>query len=166
MFWHDADEFVRTRVRRAWRLSLEQLRDGCSRWLKVRGPMRAVMYVFFDAGWFPLHPTNLKQAGGEGVCWSFTGVGDSVELVQVCRVTSFWCIGPVRRPTGMERVLRKGATCPSSSSICVFSRNVRTTPCMVRCSRQLRERVGRRLGWRRSRTSSATTLSTKFGPAV
>ena len=29
-FWHDADEFVRTRVRRAWRLSLEQLRDGSS----------------------------------------------------------------------------------------------------------------------------------------
>ena len=37
----------------------------------------------FAAGWFPLHPTNWKQAGGEGVHWSFTGVGDSAELIQV-----------------------------------------------------------------------------------
>ena len=35
---------------------------------------------FFDAGWFPLHSTNWKQAGGEGVYWSRTGVGDSSEL--------------------------------------------------------------------------------------
>ena len=28
-------------------------------------------------------PTNWKQAGGEGVYWSFTGVGDSTELLQV-----------------------------------------------------------------------------------
>ena len=41
------------------------------------------MCVFFDACWFPLHPTNWKQAGGEGVYWSFTGVGDSAELIQV-----------------------------------------------------------------------------------
>ena len=37
VFWHSADEFVRTHVRRAWKLSLEQLRDGRSRWPKVRG---------------------------------------------------------------------------------------------------------------------------------
>ena len=71
-FWHNSDEFVRTRVRRAWRLSLEQLRDGSSRWMKVPGLMRAVMCVLFDAGWFPLHPTNWKQAGREGFYWSFT----------------------------------------------------------------------------------------------
>ena len=82
VFWQNSDEYVRTRVRSAWRLSLEQLPDGSSRWLKVRGPM-AVMCVLFDAGWFPLHPTNWKQAGGEGVYWSFTGVGDSAELIQV-----------------------------------------------------------------------------------
>ena len=41
------------------------------------------MCVFSDAGWFPHHPTNWKQAGGEGVYWSFTGVGDSAELIQV-----------------------------------------------------------------------------------
>ena len=42
------------------------------------------MCVLFDAGWFPLHSTNWwKQAGGEGVYQSFTGVGDSAELIQV-----------------------------------------------------------------------------------
>ena len=46
-------------------------------------PIRAVMCVFLDAGWFPLHPTSWERAGGEGVCWSFTGVGDSAELIQV-----------------------------------------------------------------------------------
>ena len=51
VFWQNSDEYVRTRVRRAWRLSPEQLRDG-SRWLKVRGPMRAVMCVLFDAALF------------------------------------------------------------------------------------------------------------------
>ena len=69
VFWHHADEFARTRVRRAWRLSLEQLRDGSSRWIKVRSPMRAVMCVLFDAGWFPLHSTYWMQAEGEGACW-------------------------------------------------------------------------------------------------
>ena len=53
-------------VRRAWRLSLEQLRDGSSRWMKVRGSMRAVMCVLFDAGWFPVHHTYWKQAEGAG----------------------------------------------------------------------------------------------------
>ena len=38
VFWHHADEFARTRVRRAWRLSLEQLRDESSRWMKVSRP--------------------------------------------------------------------------------------------------------------------------------
>ena len=83
VFWHDADEFVRMRVRRAWKLSLGQLRDGSSRWTKVRGPMRAFLCVLFDAGWFPLHPTNWKQAGCEGDYWSFTGVGDSAALIHV-----------------------------------------------------------------------------------
>ena len=41
------------------------------------------MGVLFDAGWFSLHPMNWKKAGGEGVYWSFTGVGDSAELLQV-----------------------------------------------------------------------------------
>ena len=41
------------------------------------------MCVLFDAGWFPHHPTNWKQVGGEGVYWCFTGVGDSSELTQV-----------------------------------------------------------------------------------
>ena len=36
VFWHVAGEFVRTRVRRAW-TSLQQLCDGSSRWMKVRG---------------------------------------------------------------------------------------------------------------------------------
>ena len=70
VFWHVAGEFVRTRVRRAW-TSLEQLCDGSSRWIKVRG------------FWFPLHRTSWKQAGGEGVYWSLTGVGYSAELIQV-----------------------------------------------------------------------------------
>ena len=100
------------------------------------------MCVFFDAGWLPLHPTNWKQAGGEGVYWSFAGVRDFAELVQVLSrdtLSVHW----MRRPTGMERVL--SATFPPSSRICDFSTNVRTTPCTVRCSRQLRARVGRRL---------------------
>ena len=32
-----------------WRLILEPLRDGSSQWMKVRGPMTAVMCVLFDA---------------------------------------------------------------------------------------------------------------------
>ena len=64
---------------RAWKLSLEQLRDGSSHWKKVRGLMRAFLCVLFDA----LHPTNWKQAGGEGGYWSFTGVGDAAALIQV-----------------------------------------------------------------------------------
>ena len=47
VIWQNADEFVRTRVRRGWRLSLEQLRDVSSRWMKVRGPMREVIRVLF-----------------------------------------------------------------------------------------------------------------------
>ena len=43
-------EVVRTRVCRAWRSSLEQLRYGRSRWMKVPGPMWAVRCVLFDAG--------------------------------------------------------------------------------------------------------------------
>ena len=69
---------------RAW---MEALPRAASRQelplVEDSGPMRAVMCVLFDAGWFPLHPTNWKQAGGEGVFWSFTGVGDSAELIQV-----------------------------------------------------------------------------------
>ena len=56
---------------------------GASRWLEVRSPMRAVMCVLFDAGWFPLHPTNWTHAGGEGVYWFFAFVADSAELIQV-----------------------------------------------------------------------------------
>ena len=33
--------------------------------------------------WFPLHRTSWKQAAGEGVYWSLTGVGYSAELIQV-----------------------------------------------------------------------------------
>ena len=105
VLWHNSDEFLRMRVRRAWRLS--QLRDGSSCWMKVCGPVRAVMCVLLDAGWFPLHPTNWKQSGGEGVFWSFTDAGDSAELIQCCPVTSCQFTGPVRPPTGMGRVWRK-----------------------------------------------------------
>ena len=111
----------RTRVRRTWKLSLEQLRDGMSRWMKVRGAVRAVVCVLFDGGWFPLQPTNWKQAGREGVYWSFTSVGHSAELIQdLSRGILSRCVGPVWRPIGMEKVLRKGVTSPLSSSICVF----------------------------------------------
>ena len=69
-------EFHRARMRRARRLSHEQLRDGSFRWMKVRGHLRAVMCVLLEAGWFPLHPTNWKQArASEGVYWSFMGAG-------------------------------------------------------------------------------------------
>ena len=34
--------------------------------------MWAVMCVLLDAGWFPLHPANLKQTGWKGFHWSFT----------------------------------------------------------------------------------------------
>ena len=73
VIWKESDEYQRTRVRRGWRLSFEQLRDRSSRWLKVSGPHEAVMCVLLDTGWFPLHPTNWKQAGGEGFHWFFTG---------------------------------------------------------------------------------------------
>ena len=51
--------------------------------MKGRGPMKAVMCVLFDAGWFLIHFMNWKWAGREGVGWSFTGVGYSAELIQV-----------------------------------------------------------------------------------
>ena len=38
VIWHNSDEYQRTRVCIAWKLSLKQLRDGSSRWMKVRGP--------------------------------------------------------------------------------------------------------------------------------
>ena len=46
VFWQNS-EYVRTRVRRGRRLSFEVLRDGSSRSMKVRGPVRAVMCVLF-----------------------------------------------------------------------------------------------------------------------
>ena len=77
--------------------------------MKVRGPARAVMCVLFDAGWFPLHPTNGKQAGRDGVYWSFTGVGDSAELIQVLSrdvVSANWARAATHWDGAGERVRR------------------------------------------------------------
>ena len=51
VFWHNSDEFVRRRVRRAWKLSLEQLRDGSSRWMKVQGWFVPAPPHELEAGW-------------------------------------------------------------------------------------------------------------------
>ena len=85
VFLHNANEFVRMRVRRSLEVGASSLlRDGSSRWMKVRGPLRAVMCVLFAAGWFPLHSTKWKQAGGDGFfLGSFTGVGGSAEMIQI-----------------------------------------------------------------------------------
>ena len=50
VIWHSSGEYQRTRVRGAWRLGLEQPRDGSSRWMKVLGSMRAVICVLLDVG--------------------------------------------------------------------------------------------------------------------
>ena len=94
--------------------------------MEARGPMRAVMGVLYDAGWFPLHPTNGKRAGEDVVNWSFAGVGDSAKMIQVLSRDILAVHWAVRLPTGMWRVWRKVVTFPSESSICDFSRNVRT----------------------------------------
>ena len=52
------NENQRTRVPKAWRVSLEQLRT-C---------------ILFDASWFLLLPRTWKEAGDAGVNWSFTEV--------------------------------------------------------------------------------------------
>ena len=91
------------------------------------------MCVYFDAGWFPLHPTNWKQAGGEGVFWSFTGVGESAELIQVLSrdiLSVHWA----RAATHWDGVaLEKGCDVSIQAALVDFSRNVGTTPCTVRC---------------------------------
>ena len=111
VIWQNTDEFVRTRVRRGWRLSLEQLRDVSSRWMKVRGPMREVIRVLTDAGWFPL--TLAGSTGLSRVWW------DSAELLQVLS-RDILSVHSVRPPTGLGRVWRKVATFPFLSSVCVF----------------------------------------------
>ena len=133
VFWHNDGEFVRTRVRRAWRLSLQQLRDGSSRWVKVRGPTRAVMCVLLTLVGSPLHQKNRKQAGGDGVYWSFTGVGDSADVIQVLSrdiLPGHWARAASRWDgAGLER----GCNVSVFKQHLRFLRNVRTMPCMVRC---------------------------------
>ena len=63
--------------------------------------------------------------------WSFTGVGESAELIQVLSrdiLSVHWA----RAATHFDGVaLEKGFS--TSSSAFEFSRNVGTTPCTVRC---------------------------------
>lgn len=40
------------------------------------------MFVLLDANWFPLHPSNWRQAGEPVTYWSFTEVGGSSEVVE------------------------------------------------------------------------------------
>ena len=64
-----------------------------------------------------------EQAGRDGVCWSFTGVGDSAEMAQVLSrdiLSVHWArVAAHGDGAGMER---EGATFPSSSNICDSSK--------------------------------------------
>ena len=49
------------------------------------GSMRAVMCMLFGAGWFPVHPSNWKEAGVAGVYWPLIGAGNSAETIELSR---------------------------------------------------------------------------------
>ena len=55
---------------------------------------------------------------------SLSGCGALLNCFRCCRGTTCRCAGPCGHPPG--RVWRKDATSPSQSSICVFSRSVKT----------------------------------------
>ena len=80
VIWMSSDEYERTRICKAWKVSLEQLRDGSSRWIKVRGLMRAVICVLMRVG-----STRAigKRLASLGMYWSFTGAGDAAELIEL-----------------------------------------------------------------------------------
>ena len=71
VFWQNFDEYLRTRETQSRAAPRQELPLA-----EGSGLTKAVMCVLFDAGWFLVHHTNWKQAGGNGVYWSFTGVGD------------------------------------------------------------------------------------------
>ena len=90
---------------------------------------------------------NWKLAGGEGVYLSFTGVEDSAKLLEVLSrdiLSVHWTRAATHWDgAGLEKCCD---VFYHKAAFAFFSRIVRTTACKVRCSRQLRAPVGRKLG--------------------